>query len=387
MKNMSKKVVFATGIFSPDIGGPATYVNRLAKEFVKKGFDVDVVTFSDKLILDDYEFPVTRILRKYPKGIRHFLFFLKLFKIAKNKDVIYAQNQISVGLPSLIVAKILKKKLILKVVGDAAWENYANRCEEFDSLDIFQTKKYDVLTEIFRILRSFVAKNADRIITPSYYLKDIISKWDVEKEKTQVVYNALKYLFASEVSKEQAQDKINIKGNIILSIGRLCPWKGFKTLIDIMPDLLKQNPNFKLVIVGEGQEKQNLENKIKELKIENSVKLTGRIIHKNIPLYFKASEMFVLNSEYEGLPHVVLEAMQLGVPAIISNRGGNPEVVQNNFNGFLVEYNNKEQIRKAIINLYNNKELQQTFIKNSKEKLKKFSWENLVEKTADIILQ
>ena len=178
---------------------------------------------------------------------------------------------------------------------------------------------------------------------------------------------------------------IEIKGTIVLSIGRLCSWKGFETLIDIIPDLLKENPDFKLIIVGEGEERKSLEEKIKKLGLESNVELTGRIIHKNIPLYFKSAEMFILNSEYEGLPHVVLEAMQTGVPIIVSNRGGNPEVVENNFNGFLVEYNNKEQIKKAIMNLHNDKELQKTFIRNSKAKLEKFSWENLINKTIKIL--
>ncbi|XOB42183.1 MAG: glycosyltransferase family 4 protein [Candidatus Nealsonbacteria bacterium] len=385
MKNMFRKIVFATGIFPPDIGGPATYVEKLVNELVQRRFEVSVITFSDNKIEKKYDFSVISISRKYPKAIRYFIYFLKLLKLAKNKDVIYSQNQTSAGFPSVLVSKILKKRLILKVVGDAAWESYANRVGEFDNIEIFQRKKYDFFTELIREIRNFVAKNADKIITPSYYLKNIISDWGVLKEKIEVIYNALGFSVDLDISKEQAQNKIEIKGNIILSIGRLCSWKGFETLIDIVPDLLKENPNFKLIIVGEGEERKSLEEKIKKLGLESNVKLTGRIINKNIPLYFKSSEMFILNSEYEGLSHVLLEAMQAGVPIIVSNRGGNPEVIENNFNGFLVEYNNKEQIRRVIINLHNDKELQKTFIRNSKERLKKFSWENLVNKTIKIL--
>ncbi len=379
------KIIFATGIFPPDIGGPATYVEKLANELVQRRFEVSVITFSDNRIEGKHNFPVISISRKYPKVIRHLIYFLKLLNLAKNKDVIYSQNQTSAGFPSVLVSKILKKRLILKVVGDAAWESYANRVGEFDNTETFQTKKYDFFTELIRGIRNFVVKNTDKIITPSHYLKGIVSGWGVSKEKIEVIYNALGSSVDLDVSKEQAQNRIEIKGNIILSIGRLCFRKGFETLIDIIPDLLKENPNFKLIIVGEGEERKSLEEKIERLGLENSVKLTGRVLHKNIPLYFKSSEIFILNSGIEGLPHVVLEAMQAGVPIVVSNRGGNPEVVENNFNGFLVEYNNKEQIRKAIMNLYNDKELQKTFIRNSKEKLKKFSWENLINKTIKIL--
>jgi glycosyltransferase involved in cell wall biosynthesis len=385
MKNMFRKIVFATGIFPPDIGGPATYIEKLANELVQRRFEVSVITFSDNKIEEKYDFPVISIPRKYPKVIRYFIYFLKLLKLAKNKDVIYSQNQTSAGFPSVLVSKILKKRLILKVVGDAAWESYANRVGGFDNIEIFQRKKYDFFTELIRKIRNFVVKNTDKIITPSHYLKGIISDWGVSNGKIEVIYNALRFSVDLDVSKEQAQDRIEVKGDVVLSIGRLCSWKGFETLIDIIPDLLKENPNFKLVIVGEGEERKSLEEKIKKLGLENNVKLTGRVLHKNIPLYFKSSEIFILNSEYEGLSHVILEAMQTGVPIIVSNRGGNPEIIENNFNGFLVEYNNKEQIRKAIMNLHNDKELQKTFIRNSKEKLEKFNWENLINKTIKIL--
>ncbi len=383
---MSKRIVFATGIFPPDIGGPAIYVSKLGKELVKRGFEVDMVTFSDKMLPDDYGFPVARISRKYPKGIRHLLFFLKLLSISKNKDVIYSQNQISAGLPSLIISRLLRKKLVSKVVGDAAWENYANRSKKPDSLDVFQNKKYGFFVELLKKIRSFTVKNSDEIIVPSYYLRDIVCSWGISKEKISVIYNSLDFFQEPDFSRENAKQKINIHGDIILSVGRLCSWKGFETLIDIMPDLLKQNPDFRLVIVGEGSEKKNLENKIKQLKIKDKVRLTGRINHQDISLYFKAADMFVLNSEYEGLSHVALEAMQLNVPMILSDSGGNSELVEDNFNGLLMEYNNKKQIKESIIKLYNDKNLQQTFITNSKKKLKQFSWDNLVKRTIDIIL-
>jgi glycosyltransferase involved in cell wall biosynthesis len=97
--------------------------------------------------------------------------------------------------------------------------------------------------------------------------------------------------------------------------------------------------------------------------------------------------MFVLNSGYEGLSHTALESMQMDVPLILSDKGGNPELVENNVNGLLVEYNNNEQIKKAIIDVFENKELQNKFISNSKEKLQKFSWNNLLNQTIDVILK
>jgi len=347
------KFIFATGIFPPDIGGPATYTERLAIEFCQRGFGVSVITYSsakDK----KYDFPVVRISKKYPI-LKYFLYLFNLLKLAKKCDVVYAQNVTSAGLPALLAAKLFKKRLALKIVGDAAWE---------------QRKPY------LKKIQECVAKHAHQIIVPSLFLKKIIMGWGVSENKIEIIYNAPEAVSQLTISKDEAKEKIGISGDIILSIGRLVPWKGFADLIAILPDLLKTNPNFRLVIVGQGKEK---------LKSGNRVKLVGPVPHSQIPLYFQAADVFVLSSGYEGLSHVILEAMQLGVPVIASREGGNPELIEDNFNGLLVEYSNQEQLKQAILRLWQNKELQEKFIQNSKEKIKDFTWENLVNQTLAVL--
>jgi len=378
------KIILATGIFPPDIGGPATYVEKLAGELLQRNFEVKVITFSSTKTGKSYDFPVIRISSKYPKGIKHFIYFLELLKTAKSTDIIYAQNQTSAGFPSVLVSKLFRKRLILKVVGDAAWESYANNFKEFDSIDVFQQRKYDFLTELLKRIRVFVAKNAEVVITPSKYLKNIVLGWGVTEGKIKVVYNALEQLSEPHISKEQIKKKIKIEGDIILSVGRLAPWKGFSALIDVFPELLKKNPDFKLIIVGEGEEKKKLGLQIEKLRLKDNVKLVGKINHQDISLYFKAADVFVLNSQYEGLSHVILEAMKSETPVIVSNKGGNPELIKDNFNGFLIEYNNKKEIREAIIRLWQDKNLQEKFINKSLQKLTEFSWGNLAEQTIAI---
>ncbi|MBI2625988.1 MAG: glycosyltransferase family 4 protein [Candidatus Nealsonbacteria bacterium] len=323
-KSIAIKIILAAGIYPPDIGGPATYTERLAKELGSP-----VISYS-------------RRLKKIPKGIKHFLYFLGLLWLAKGTDVIYTQNVTSAGLPALLAAKLLRKKLILKVVGDAAWE---------------QKKNY------LKGIQSYVARGADKIIVPSQYVKRMVKGWGVSEEKIEVIYNAVENSSLLNMTKDEAKRKIGIEGDVILSVGRPVPWKGFDDLRSIMPDLLKENPNFRLVIVGEEK----------------------KVPHEQMPFYFKAADMFVLNSGYEGLSHVILEAMSFGVPVIASREGGNPELIEDNFNGFLVEYKNKEQIKQAILKLWRDKELQEKFIKNSREKLEEFSWENLVKKTLQVL--
>lgn len=318
------KIIFATGIYPPDIGGPATYIERLAGELKQP-----VISYS-------------RRLKKYPKGLKHLLYFLCLLWLARDKEVIYAQNVTSAGLPALLASKILRKRFILKVVGDAAWE-----------------QKKDYLKPIQR----YVANNADQIIVPSQYVKKMVISWGVAENKINVIYNAVERECSIALSMDGAKKEIGVSGDIILSAGRAAPWKGFDDLKAIMPDLLKENPNFQLVIVGAEK----------------------KVPHEQMPLYFRAADVFVLNSGYEGLSHVILEAMHFGTPVIASREGGNPELIEDGFNGILIEYKNREQIKSAILRLWRDKPLQEKFIRNSKEKLKYFSWENLMEKTVEIL--
>lgn len=370
------KLIFATGIFPPDIGGPATYVNKLALECAERGFEVKIITYADNNVFKSQtqnpniqsnlksQIPVIRISRKWPAGLRHLIYFWKLLFLAKDCNVIYAQNVTSAGLPALLAAKLMRKRLVLKIVGDAAWEG---------------KKAY------LKPVQEAVARFADIIIVPSLYLKNRVMGWQVPGEKIKVVYNAPEPVFILDISKSEAKEKLGLYGNIILSVGRFSPWKGFADLVSIMPDLLKENPAFLLVIVGDGEEREKTEMQIKNLKLDDKVKLTGSIPHSQMSLYFKAADIFVLNSGYEGLSHVILEAMQHRVPVIASSEGGNPELIENDINGFLTEYKNQEQLKTAVLNLWQDKNLQEKFIQKSQEKLKNFTWDNLVEKTMKIL--
>ncbi|MBU2564066.1 glycosyltransferase family 4 protein [Patescibacteria group bacterium] len=352
------KIVIASGIYPPDIGGPATYSKLILQEFKKKEHDVSLICYSDKKDND-----VNRILRKN-KLSRYFKYFLKLLYLARNCDVIYAQGPLSAGLPAMWVSKILNKRLVIKIVGDYAWEQARNQFNVNDSIDAFQERKYCYGVERIRKIQKKVVNYADSVIVPSNYLKKIVSTWGAKN--INVVYNA----FVGNDVKEKKLD-----GDVIISAGRLEPWKGMDLLVDIFPDLLKENANFKLLVIGRG----SLSDKIKGKNIE----LIDRVPHEELMGYFKSGFAFVLNTGYEGLSHILLECLAMGLPVITTNVCGNPEVIENNVNGILVEYNNKEDFKEAILKLYKDKELRNKFIKNGKEKLKNFSLDKMINNTLE----
>ncbi|MEA3464009.1 MAG: glycosyltransferase [Patescibacteria group bacterium] len=392
-KNNKLKVLIATGIFPPDIGGPATYVKALREELPKLGCEVKVVTygFARKQKTENRKqlYELFIVDREQNILFRYIRYFWQVFKLAGWADAVYVQGLVGEGLPSWFACRLRRKKYILKIVGNYAWEQGRQRFGVRELLDDFQNRKYGWQVELMRKIQRIVAHGAQKIITPSNYLKRIIQQWGIKDNKIKVIYNSVEKvdLHITHITKEEAKKELNLTGDIILSVGRLVRWKGFDLLIKLMPELLKINPNFKLVIIGGGPEKKTLELIIKKLKASNSIKLTGSLEQQELWRYMRVADMFVLNTGYEGLPHIIIEAMQIGIPVIASNVGGNPEVIENNKTGLLVEYNNKQQIRNAILELWKDKEKVEKLKNEAKINLSKFNKEKMINNTVQILKQ
>lgn len=358
--------LIATGLFPPQVGGPATYSKLLLERLPDRGFTVKIQSFGWVIA--------------YPKGISHLIYFLKIFFGALQADIVYAQDPVSVGLPSLIAAKILRKRFFLKIVGDYAWEQGSQRSGITDLLDSFstETEKYPFLVRALKKIQLLVANNADTIIVPSNYLKQIVTNWGIhDPAKIKVIYNAFNEPHI-DGDKITLRKKLNFTGPIITSAGRLVPWKGFDTVISLMPEIAKQVPGVHLFIAGDGPDKAYLQETIKKAGAEKFVTLTGKMPQKDLFEYIKASDLFVLNTSYEGFSHQILEVLALGTPLITTRAGGNVEIIESEKNGILVEYNDTEKLLSTITQVLTSPDLAQKFTRNGREKLGEFTEERML---------
>jgi len=134
-------ILIVTGIFPPDIGGPASYVPKITAELCKQGWKATVITLSDSLSHDDscYPFRVIRILRPQSKMKRIPQTVWTIAKYAKTADVIFANG---LFLESVIASKLKRKPLVMKIVGDWAWERSVNHGWTKDTIDEFQKNRY-----------------------------------------------------------------------------------------------------------------------------------------------------------------------------------------------------------------------------------------------------
>jgi len=331
------KILLAADIFPPQSGGPATYVVTLANELVKAGDEVRIVSLnpeSDESIVNCQLF----IASSKSKIVLYLRYFWLLLRHAKHVDVVYAMGPVNAGLPALIAARLRRKKFFVKVVGDYAWEQGVQRYKVKEAINEFQTKKnLHLAVHALRIMQRYVCRHSAAVVVPSEYLAHFVVLWGIPQQRVQVIYNAVEITDVVSMIKPDNE-------KWIVSAGRLVPWKGFEAIIDIMPALLREYPQAKLKIIGDGPERQNLSAQIYRLGLENSVELIGNKPKDVVWSFIKAANGFVLNSAYEGMSHLLLEGAMLDVPVLASRIAPNLELVSIGLSFQEFEYNNREDI-------------------------------------------
>lgn len=370
-------IVIAAEIFPPETGGPATYSEKLALALHQQDHQVTVVCYGDKNVVDKrYPFEVIRIpLRSFK--VRHYIFYIvALFKCVRRADVVYAQGPVASGLPSYVACWLASKKLIIKVVGDYAWEQARNKGRSDLRIDAFQKASHTGITKLHRAIERLTTKGATAVIVPSNYLKNIVTGWGVSDYKIRVVYNA-----APKITGLHKEDRIY---DTIVSYGRFVPWKGFEALIDIMPTLLKNNAKFRMLLLGRGPLENRLKQRIKELKLEGYVKVQY-MKPEDREAILSETKLFVLNTDYEGLSHALLEVMAAGVPIITTDVGGNPELIENGKNGLLVPFNDKVALTDAIVALNKDSDMCKTFRRAGQVKAQQFTEERMFMDTITLL--
>ena len=348
------KILIVVGIFPPDIGGPATFVPLIAEKLIQKNYKVEVICLSDSLNDQDnnFEFRVHRIKRRQNLVLRWIRTVLKIISIGRKADLLFVN-----GLPmeSYVANLLIRKKVLRKVVGDWAWERGRNLNLTYDAFDEFQDKKHSLHLEIAKFSRGWTAKKADLVITPSKHLKSVVNKWGAENERIKVIYNGTD-LF------EEKNDPPR-KGYInLITVGRLAPFKNIDKIILSLIELQSINSNiYKLIIVGDGPQRKNLEKLVSENKLKELVTFTGQLKKNELNKYYLKSDIYIQASGYEGLPHTLLEAISHNLSIVSTPIGGTNEILENNTNGWTIDlvngnYPDEKDIARKISYLQENQE-------------------------------
>jgi glycosyltransferase involved in cell wall biosynthesis len=386
------KIVIATGIYPPDAGGPATYSRSIGKALLELGDEVEIVCYSNADWQrrlgndeDDGKLRITRVFRETPLLIRYFKYFISVYKKARVADVVYLQGPVSEGFPGMIAARLTGKPIVMKIVGDYAWEVYMQSDFDRDNkelLDDFVGRRHKGEIRWLERIERWTARSADRIVVPSVYLKGIVKRWKISREKITVIFNSVKSFPHPGISRQELRSYHELEDKrVIFTAVRAVPWKNIEFLIRAFARALIRDEDIVLVIAGDGPLYLAWQRIVKDLVIDEKVKFLGTLNKREMGEWYRAADVFVLPSGYEGFPHVIPEAAYFGLPCLVSDQGGNPETQKNLFNASIkiLPYLNEYEWVSALLD---------TRIRRQELILpKRFYFDEMVERTLNILTE
>lgn len=230
----------------------------------------------------------------------------------------------------------------------------------------------------FPYLIKSIYPQADAIICVSRGIASDLSKIIHCPEKIKVIYNPITEGRIKELAKEPVNHPwfINSRVPIILAVGRLAKTKDYPSLLRAFKMVLAEKPA-RLVILGEGSEKNKLEKLARKLGLSKNITFLG--FQQNIYKYIKRASIFVLSSFQEGFGNVIVEAMACGTPVVSTDCPSGPrEIIRHGENGFLVPVADEEILASTILKVLDNSDLSQKFSKEGRKRAEDFSIEKSV---------
>lgn len=210
-------ICIATGIYPPELGGPALYAKNLADIWRGKGNQVFVEVFSR--------------FNNLPTGIRHIVYFLTILKSVWKSDFVFILDTFSAALPSLVAAKLLGKKTILRTGGDFLWEGYVERTGDLILLRDFYAKHeypFSVKEKVIFFIITHILRNVDAVVWSTEWQKDIFLRpYGLEQKKHVIIEN----YYGEKFVYTPAQNKNFVGGTRVLK------WKNISMLENVFQDV------------------------------------------------------------------------------------------------------------------------------------------------------
>lgn len=313
------KITFFTG--SLEEGGAERVISNLSKCFVKSGIEVTLLLYQDKELYYEIDKDVElRIISRETNTTNIFRNLLWLRNYIEKNGGIILSFLAPFNMLALVASIGIKTPIIVADRNDPRHVP-GNNC--------------------IRKLRDILYLFADFVVVQTKYNKEYFCK--KVQMKCAVIYNPVDI---GDYSGAAIQTK---KEKKIVSVGRLMPQKNQRMLITAFKKICDDYPDYKLVIYGDGPARDELQAHITSLGINGKVLLAGS--EKNIFEQIKNAGLFVLSSDYEGMPNALIEAMCLGLPCISTKVSGATDLIEDGINGILVNVGNVDEMEMAFRNI------------------------------------
>lgn len=348
------KIIFVVPNLSS--GGVERVVSRFSIEFEKLGYEVKIIMLTNKV---EYNYGGELIILNSQPSSSYIVKLFNLLSRTTQLKKIFRQEKsdfIYAFMESCTYSSILTGEDIIVSIQN----NMESRLNKYQK-------------KIMSFFYNF--KNVKKVIAVSKGIEESLHKNNILNTKR--IYNPIS--FRNDFNTKEDLSKYQ---PYLLSAGRLDQIKNFEMLIKAYNNT-KTKDETKLIIVGEGKERKNLEELIRELKLEDKVLLLGR--KDNIDDYYYQSDMYILSSKSEGFPNVLMEALSNKCPVISTDCPTGPdEIIIHNKNGILVENENQDKMTKAIDDLYFDVDKKVLFRNNAIESISQLDGDKIAQQWLSI---
>jgi glycosyltransferase involved in cell wall biosynthesis len=343
-------VLLVSGIWPPDVGGPASHAPELAAFLQARGHGVDIVTTADREPARQ-EYGVHWVSRRVPVGLRLLAVVSLVARRARRADVVYATSM--VGRSSLGSA-LARRPLVVKLTADEAYERARRRGLFSGDLDAFQHYRGGVAVRLLRRARDLALRRAAHVFAPSSYLRELAVGWGLPPERVTVLPNAAPAVIGLR-PRDELRGELGFDGPTLGFAGRLTTAKA----LDVAFEALVHVPDVRLALAGDGPDRDALERRARDLGLNGRVAFLGAQPRERVLELFRAADASLLSSSWENFPHTVVEALAAGTPVIATAVGGIPEVVRDGENGLLVPAGDADALAAAIRRYFDDRELRE----------------------------
>ena len=371
-----KKILIFAGYFYPHLGGSEQNIYELSKRLVKKGYGIDIITCNVENVLSYEELDGIHIYRlpswdilggTYPVPKPTLTTLKVLWKLLRKKhDLINTQIRFMItSFLGLVFAEIKRIPLV--------------HTERSAKHSVVSNKVVDLVSKTYdHTIGSLIVKSAWKNIGNSNATCDLLEH--LGAKETIVIHSGIDTnIFRKKNT--NLREKLSLGDSVVITfIGRLIYAKGVHDLIPVFADIERELNNLKLLIVGYGHYKQELE-KLAEKTYKEKILFLGRKNRKEIAEILSITDIFVNPSYSEGLPTSVLEAGAIGLPIVATDVGGTREIIENYKTGLLVPPGDTKLLKEKIFELTEDKDLRRVLGENAHKITKeKFNWDVIAKK-------
>lgn len=317
---MAKKICILTGIYPPEVGGPATFAEHFSTFALNHDAGTKILTYCDgnSHTIKKPNLEVSLLSRSFPLPIRYLFMCMKILWAYLNGYKIIANGCF---LEIALLRMIFPIDFIVKIPGDIVWERARNKGITSSDIDSFQSEHLQLSLKFMKFLFHYSISRSKYVVVPSHHLSNLAISWGAKPEKVRIIYNSISL-------KDFPFHRENVYDFDLLCVARLVKWKGLREVIEVAA-----KTGLSLGLVGTGPEENNL--KEFSLALRANVTFLGNKSQQELSAIYGRSNYFILNSNFEATSYALLEARATGLISIANLNTGSAEIIRDREDGLL----------------------------------------------------